>query len=111
METMNQSNVIGQQEEYYFMQEILSGNNSRLPCIQIDAYQCKALKCSLEIAKTKKTTNAKGVEMITKDKKSESFPVARLRFESTNPADSFKYGLITKERRAIVKKKGGGLLL
>ena len=108
--SLNQG-AIGQQEEYYFMQEILSGNNSRLPGIQIDAYQCKALKCSLEIAKTKKTTNAKGVEMITKDKKSESFPVARLRFESTNPSDSFKYGLMTKERRAIVNKKGGGLLL
>ncbi|MDR0874225.1 MAG: hypothetical protein LBN27_12295 [Prevotellaceae bacterium] len=105
--SLNQG-IIGQQEEYYFMQEIFSGNNPRLPRVSIDAYHCKPLKCSLEIAKTKKVTNAKGAEYITKDKSSEKLPVARLRYESTNPSDSLKYGLMTRERRNIVSKRGGG---
>ena len=108
--SLNQG-TIGQQEEYYFMQELLSGNNPRLPKVMIDAYQCKPLKCSLEMALTRKIENAKGKEMITKDKRSEKLPIARLRFESTNPSDSFKYATMTKERRAIVSKKGGRLYL
>lgn len=101
--SLNQGNI-GQQEEYYFMRDILTANNPRLPRVLIDAYQCKPLKCSLELARTKKKINAKGEEYIAKDKSSEHLPIARLRLESTNPSDSFKYALMTKERRAITNK-------
>ncbi|MDR1544131.1 MAG: hypothetical protein LBS50_06955 [Prevotellaceae bacterium] len=102
--SLNQGNI-GQQEEYYFMEAMLSESNRRLPAIRIDAYQCKALKCSLELARTKKVINAKGVEYISKDKTSEKLQISRLLYESTNPSDSLKYGLMTRERREILMRR------
>ena len=86
---------IGMNEEFIFMQELLAGNNNRLPKVSIDMYNCKPLKCSLEIAPTKK--NAKG--QIVKDKKSETKPIKKLPLESTNPSDSFKYLMMRREWR------------
>lgn len=93
---------IGSNEEYNFMQELFGGNNRRLPRVLIDKYQCKPLKCSMESALTKK--NSKG--LIEKDKKSEKLkPIHRLVLESTNPSDSFKYGLMTKLNRKLLRAK------
>src|SRR5690606_40350251 len=69
----NQGNI-GMNEEYIFMQDLFSGNNPKLPKVSIDMYNCKPLKCSLEMAPTKK--NAKG--QIVKEKKSEQLqPIRR----------------------------------
>lgn len=78
---------IGQSEEYNFMQELLGGQNPGLPKVQIDYYNCKQLRLSLEGARTR--INRKG--MVYKDKRSESLPIDRLPNESTNFSDAFKY--------------------
>lgn len=89
---------IGQPEEYHFMSILLSGANRLLPQVLIDAYAAKELKLSLEGAKTKVKDG-----ITYKDKSSERLPIDQLPTKSTNPSDSFKYLLMTKERRKIVK--------
>jgi hypothetical protein len=94
---------IGKNEEFLFMQQLLSGTNRALPNVLIDMYNCKPLKCSLEV--TKQSKNAKG--QIEKDKRSEKLPVKRLPLESSNPSDSFKYLLMTKTNRKFSMAKKG----
>ncbi|MDR2683996.1 MAG: hypothetical protein LBB53_01280 [Prevotellaceae bacterium] len=102
--SLNQGNI-GQEEEYYFMQTLFSQSNPRLPKILIDGYHCKPLKCSLENAKVKISFDKYGKKQINKDKSSEKYSVNRLLLESTNPSDSLKYGLMTKARRVIFRKR------
>lgn len=102
--SLNQGNI-GQAEEYGFMQDLFSGANRKLPKIMIDRYQCKPLKASLELAKTKIRTSKGGAKVTTKDKTSEQFPIHRLPLESTNPSDSFKYLMMRREWRALVRAK------
>jgi len=90
---------IGKNEEYIFMQALLSGSNYKLPRILIDQFNCKPLKCSLELTKTVKNTRGQ----IEKDKKSEKLPIKRLPFESSNPSDSFKYLTMTRVNRKLYK--------
>ena len=97
--SINQGNI-GQPEEYSFMQEIMSERNPRLPVIRIDAYAAKHLKLSLEKART---VVRNGV--VFKDKKSEKLPVEQLPTESTNPSDSFKYLVMTKQLRGVASGK------
>ncbi len=94
---------IGQPEEYSFMQEIMTERNPRLPWVRIDAYAAKNLKMSLELARTKVKSG-----VVFKDKSSERLPVAELPVKSTNPSDSFKYLLMTKERRKLAKMQSSG---
>jgi len=94
----NQGNI-GQNEEYIFMQELLSGHNHKLPKVLIDFSNCKQLKASLENARTEK--NRKG--QIVKNKKSEKLPIHRLPLESTNPSDSFKYLMMRREWRKLIR--------
>ena len=94
---------IGQPEEYSFMQEILSERNPRLPWVRIDAYAAKNLKMSLELARTKVKSG-----VVFKDKSSERLPVAELPTKSTNPSDSFKYLLMTRERRKLAQMPATG---
>lgn len=101
----NQGNI-GQAEEYIFMQELFSGSNPKLPKIDIDFFECKQLKASLEGARTKIIPNKRGASVTTKDKTSEKFPIHRLPMESTNPSDSFKYLMMRREWRNLVKHKG-----
>lgn len=101
----NQGNI-GQAEEYIFMQELFSGSNPKLPKIDIDFFECKQLKASLEGARTKIVSNKRGASVTTKDKTSEKFPIHRLPMESTNPSDSFKYLMMRREWRNLVKHKG-----
>lgn len=91
--SMRQGNI-GQPEEYSFMQEIMNERNPRLPRVRIDAYAAKNLKMSLELARTKIKSG-----VVFKDKSSERLPISELPTRSTNPSDSFKYLLMTKERR------------
>jgi len=92
---------IGKNEEYNFMQQLLLRTNRLLPNVLIDMYNCKPLKCSLELTKTQK--NAKG--QIEKDKRTEKLPVKRLPLESSNPSDSFKYLLMTRRNRKLMKAR------
>ncbi len=91
---------IGQPEEYHFMKILMEESNPRLPALLIDAYACKELKASLEMAKTKVKDS-----IVYKDKSSEKLPVSDLPLKSTNPSDSFKYLMMTKERRKVIKHR------
>ena len=97
--SMKQGNI-GQPEEYSFMQDIMNERNPRLPWIRIDAYAAKNLKMSLEMARTKVKSG-----VVFKDKSSERLPIAELPTRSTNPSDSFKYLLMTKDRRRVASMK------
>lgn len=97
--SLGQANI-PMEEEYNFMHEIFSENNSKLPKIHIDFYNCKPLRCSLDLARTKKVKGK-----ITKDKRSEKLPFEQLPLRSTNYSDSFKYLLMRKKLRDIAKKK------
>ena len=92
---------IRQSEEYHFMQIFMSGSERTLPVLLIDAHNAKNLKLSLEMARTKVKDG-----VVYKDKSSERLPISDLPTRSTNPSDSFKYLLMTKEWRALVKRKG-----
>lgn len=93
---------IGQMEEFNFMQELFSGHHKKLPKVMIDFYHCKPLRSSLELAKIRKRTD-RGKTIITKDKRSEQLPIHRLPLESTNPSDSFKYLMMRKVWRSLVR--------
>lgn len=103
--SLNQGNI-GQAEEYYFMQELFAATNPKLPKVSFDMYQCKPLKAGLELARTKIVANKAGVTVITKDKSSEKLPIHRLPLESTNSTDSFKYLMMRREWRNLVKARG-----
>lgn len=93
---------IGQMEEYNFMQELFSGTHRKLPKVLIDFFHCKPLRSALQMAKTRKRTS-NGKTIITKDKRSEQLPVHRLPMESTNPSDSFKYLMMRRSWRILVR--------
>ncbi|KKO90574.1 hypothetical protein AAW12_15975 [Sphingobacterium sp. Ag1] len=102
--SLNQGNI-GQFEEFVFMQELLSGSNPKLPKVMIDRFQCKFLKASIEGAKTKIVQNSKGQSITAKDKSSEKLELERLPMESTNASDSFKYLMMRRLWRNIVRIK------
>lgn len=95
---------IGQAEEYDFMMKFMGDADHRLPMLLIDAFACKPLKLSLENARTKVKDG-----ITYKDKSSERLPISRLPLESTNPSDSFKYMLMTKEWRDLLKRRSTAL--
>lgn len=87
-------------DEYTFMRELMTGHNTRLPELQIDAIHCRNLKSSLEQAKT--TVDSKG--RIGKDKSGEKSSDHKRLVTSTNFSDAFKYMMMRKEWIAIVKR-------
>ncbi len=72
-------------QEYDLANEMLEGKHKVLPRILIDAYECKELKSSLELAPMERVKGK-----IQKVKKSEKLPLERLPLESTNMSDAFK---------------------
>ncbi len=96
--------IISQAEEYDFMMKFMGDVDHRLPMLLIDAFACKPLKLSLENARTKVKDG-----ITYKDKSSERLPISRLPLESTNPSDSFKYMLMTKEWRDLLKRRSTAL--
>lgn len=97
--SLNQGNL-RQSEEYHFMQTFMGETNPLLPLLRIDAYACKNLKQSLQLAKTKVKDG-----IVFKDKSSERLPISDLPTQSTNPSDSFKYLMMNPEFIKIVKRK------
>ena len=82
----------------------MSGHNPQLPLLRIDAYACKNLKLSLQLARTKVKDG-----IVFKDKSSERLPISDLPTQSTNPSDSFKYLMMTPEFIRIVKRKSSAV--
>jgi hypothetical protein len=82
--------------EYNFMIDLLSEVNPLLPKVNIDQFNCRCLKSSLELAPTK-ISNRRGRKLIEKEKKSEKLPVHKLPSLSTNFSDAFKYLMCRKE--------------
>lgn len=89
---------IYQAAEYYFMQRIFAEDVPALPRVSIDAYAAKHVKVAIESARTRLNRG-----IIYKDKRSEKLPIDRLPLESTNPTDAFKYLLMRRAWREIVK--------
>jgi len=92
---------ITHEQEFDLMNELMGRRNKNLPEIQIDAYECKELRSSLNLAPVKK--NSKG--QIEKIKTSEKLAIHRLPMESTNMSDAFKYLVCRKKWLNIVKYK------
>ena len=88
--------------EYNFMIELLSEINLLLPLVQIDMFNCKCLKSSLELAPTK-VVNRNGKKLVVKEKKSESLQTHKLPSQSTNFSDAFKYLMCRRNWLKVVK--------
>lgn len=79
----------------------MSEQNPRLPILRIDMKAARELKNSLERARLLMKSG-----VVYKDKSTEKLELSRLPNESTNPSDSLKYLLMTRDWRKLVK---GGL--
>lgn len=96
---------IRQDEEYDFMQELMSGKNNVLPRLLIDSINCRELISSIE--KAPAGIRYKGQQkIIYKVKKSEKLELKKLPMMSTNFSDAFKYLMMrTVWRNSISGKK------
>ncbi len=88
--------------EYNFMIDLLSEVNPLLPKVNIDQFNCRCLKSSLELAPTK-VTNRNGRKLVVKDKRSEGLPPHKLPTLSTNFSDAFKYLMCRKKWMKLSK--------
>jgi len=86
----NQATILHEQE-FKAVNNILGEYEPKLPKIRIDQFQCKCLKSSLELSKTKVKIDKKGSKTIHKDKSSEKLPMPMRPMFSTNFSDAFKY--------------------
>lgn len=100
-----QSNI-PQAEEYGFMQELMS-DEKKLPQLLVDAINCKEMVSSIE--KAPAGIRYVGTEKVVfKVKKSEKLAPKKLPLFSTNFSDAFKYLMMRKKWRNIVKLKNSG---
>jgi hypothetical protein len=88
--------------EYNFMIDLLSEVNPLLPKVNIDQFNCRCLKSSIELAPTK-VSNRGGRKLVVKDKRSEGMPVHKLPLLSTNFSDAFKYLMCRKNWMKLSK--------
>ena len=96
--------IIRQDEEYDFMQELMSEGNDMLPILLIDSLNCKEVISSIEIAPA--GIKYKGQQkVIYKIKKSEKLDPKKLPMYSTNFSDAFKYLMMRKPWRYYIKGK------
>ena len=93
--------VITHEQEFDLMEDIFEERNDNLPVLLIDAFNCKELKSSMEIAPLKK--NSKG--RLQKDKSSEKLPHDKLALFSTNMSDAFKYYICRPKYLKYTKAK------
>lgn len=104
LKSRKQANI-RQDEEYDFMQELMSGKNDMLPTLLIDSLNCRELISSIE--KAPAGIRYKGQQkIIYKVKKSEKLEIKKLPMMSTNFSDAFKYLMMrTVWRNSISGKK------
>lgn len=100
----NQSTILHEQE-YKSVNHILGEYEPKLPKIRIDQFQCKCLKSSLELSKTKVKTDRKGTKTIHKDKSSEKLPMPMRPMFSTNFSDAFKYWVCRPRFMKLMSKQ------
>lgn len=82
--------TIKQQAEFAFMHDLMSGNNSLLPVLLVDALNCPEMISSIELARAE--VKYRGNEkVVAKVKKSEKLEPKKLPRLSTNFSDAFKY--------------------
>lgn len=86
----NQATILHEQE-FKAVNNILGEYEVKLPKIRIDKFQCKCLRSSLQLSKTKVKIDKKGSKTIHKDKSSEKLPMPMRPMFSTNFSDAFKY--------------------
>ncbi len=99
--------IIPQAEEYGFMQELMK-EGGKLPHLLVDAVNCREMVSSIE--KAPAGIKYKGtMKIVYKIKKTEKLAPKKLPMLSTNFSDAFKYLMMTKARRRIVRlAKGSG---
>lgn len=101
--SLGQGNI-GQNAEYNFMMQMMSGNNKLLPQLLIDRHNCPYLKTQMENTPAKEATSKSLKGMIVKEKKGDNLPDHRLPKESTNYTDAFKYLLMRKAYVKLLRK-------
>jgi len=95
--------TIYQEEEFNLMKLVMSETNTRLPKLQIDLFQCKHLKSSMEVAKQIIKPDRTGTNRIHKNKTSESIEMSRRPMWSTNFSDAFKYYMCRPKYMSVMK--------
>lgn len=91
-----------QSEEYGFMQELMKGENGQLPRLLVDAVNCREMVSSVE--KAPAGIRYKGeTKVVFKIKKSEKLAPKKLPMFSTNFSDAFKYLMMRRNWRRIVR--------
>jgi len=92
------------EQEYNFARQFLGETyvakihtTGRIPKVKIDKFNCKNLKSSMELAKTKVKIDKSGTKTIHKEKSSEKLARHLLPMYSTNFSDAFKYLIYRKE--------------
>lgn len=109
--SQNQATIL-HNEEYTFMKNMMGGYIKGLPGLKIDRYQCRELKSSLELAKTKMHVNRRnGAKEILKDKNSERLSLKKLPMNSTNMSDALKYLLYRKAWANLIGSRGSGSMM
>ena len=99
-------------EEFNYAKKLMGEYYDGIPKLKIDRYQCRELKSSLELAKTKVKKNTRtGSTEILKDKSSESLPLKKLPMFSTNFSDAFKYLMWRAKWVKIAGNKKGGRMM
>ena len=94
--------IIPQSEEYGFMQELMNGENGQLPRLLVDAVNCREMVSSFE--KAPAGIRYKGeTKVVFKIKKSEKLAPKKLPMFSTNFSDAFKYLMMRRNWRRIVR--------
>jgi len=86
--------------EYDLMIQLMSGNNTKLPKLLIDQYNCREVKSSMELAVINYVTGK-----LKKKKTSEKIIMSRLPMESTNMSDAMKYLFCRREWLSAIKGK------
>lgn len=102
----NQGNITHFQE-YDLCHQMMGGSNKALPGLQIDAYNCRELKSSLEMAPAEIKDSGQDKKTIKKVKTSERLPLKDLPMKSTNYSDAFKYLICRSSWLIIAANKGG----
>lgn len=99
-------------EEFNYAKKLMGEYYDGIPKLKIDRYQCRELKSSLELSKTKMKRNTRTGSMETlKDKSSEKLELKKLPMNSTNFSDAFKYLMWRPKWVKIASNKRGGNMM
>lgn len=107
----NQATIYHDQE-FNYAKKLMGEYYDGIPKLKIDRYQCRELKSSLELSKTKMSKNRRtGAAEILKDKSSEALEIKKLPMHSTNFSDAFKYLMWRPQWVKIASNKKAGNMM